>query len=204
MSDIRRDENGAYTWVYELHLMRNPVVLLVLLKIFFWIIFSLWTLMTLASVLRGHLTWRALWTDARMMLLICAFMAALTLVGYTVYAAVMGWRYIVVFTMDDRGIEHRQLPQQFEKAEGLAAVSAALGARAGRLSAAGAGLNAMGHDRMFTEFCHVRRVKAVRGLHTIKLTEGLEHNQIYVPQEDFDFVLDYILARVPARAKRKV
>lgn len=49
----------------------------------------------------------------------------------------------------------------------------------------------------YTDFQRVRRVVARPRLHLIKVNERLEKNQVYVPREDFDFVLDFIRSHCP-------
>ena len=48
---------------------------------------------------------------------------------------------------------------------------------------------------MYTTFECVRKVRLYPRRCTIKLTEGLSHNQVYAAKEDFDFVRDYIVSR---------
>ena len=55
---------------------------------------------------------------------------------------------------------------------------------------------------MTSEFRVVRKVKAVRWMHLIMVNEFLSRNQVYVEDEDFDFVYDYISKHCP-KAKIK-
>ena len=48
-----------------------------------------------------------------------------------------------------------------------------------------------------SDFDKVRRVKANRRQHLIKVNQTLERNQVYVTEEDFDFVLDFIRKHCP-------
>ena len=52
-------------------------------------------------------------------------------------------------------------------------------------------------DMSTSEFAKVKKVKANKALHTIWVNHLLERNQIYAEDADFDFVLQYILERVP-------
>ena len=115
--------------------------------------------------------------------------------GYSLYAAYMSGKYCVLFEMDEKGINHKQFPSQAKKAGKIAGLATAAGAASGNLAAAGAGMNA--RTEMYSEFSRTRRVKAYRRRKLIKVNGILSRNQVYTEPEDFDFVLDYINARVP-------
>ena len=54
-----------------------------------------------------------------------------------------------------------------------------------------------------TPFKKVRKIKALRRRHLIKVDELLTKNRIYVEDpEDYEFVLDYISKRCPKAKKR--
>ena len=46
-----------------------------------------------------------------------------------------------------------------------------------------------------SEFVHVRRVKARRRFNLIKVNQLFDKNQVYVADEDFDFVYNFIKSR---------
>ena len=50
---------------------------------------------------------------------------------------------------------------------------------------------------MYTEFTDVRFIRPARGRNTIYVN----NNQVYVPDEDFDMVLDFIRGRCPNARK---
>ena len=52
----------------------------------------------------------------------------------------------------------------------------------------------------YSVYASVRHVRANRAMHVIHLKQRLERNQIYAADADYDFVLDYILKRVPVSA----
>ena len=60
-----------------------------------------------------------------LVLMLLLGMTALVGVSYLIYAAVMGWRYVVEFEMDDRGLVHRQVASQARKARKLGLAAAA-------------------------------------------------------------------------------
>ena len=97
--------------------------------------------------------------------------------------------------MDEERIVHMQMPRQFEKAKVIGWLTALAGGNAGSPATAGIGLNILNKNKSTCAYSRVKKVKAVRSRHVIYVSEGLEHNQIYADDPDFDFVMDYISAR---------
>ena len=59
----------------------------------------------------------------------------------------------------------------------------------------GQGLLISSKNTQSSDFSYVRSVKGLPRRNTIKLSEVLSHNQVYVEKEDFDFVWSYITSR---------
>ena len=129
------------------------------------------------------------------MLVALAIMAGLTLLGVLFLAVLYGGKYVVLFEMDEQEIKHIQLPRQVKKAQAISLLTTLVGLAAKKPTAAGAGLLASGKTSSTSEYAHVRRVIPRRSLHLIKVNQLLNKNQIYVPEEDFDFVYDFIKSR---------
>ena len=190
--DVVLCDDGKYRWVYELNLLTNPTVFLLVWKILFFIFLGIFAVVLASDAIRYGAAKLA--ENLRFLLYFFLGMTAVTALGYLLYAAVMGGKYCVMFEMDEKGVNHRQMPHQVKKAQALADLTALAGLAAGRPGVAGAGLNAS-RTEMYTAFADVRRIKAYPARRLIKLNERLSHNQVYAGQEDFDFVLDYITAR---------
>ena len=199
-SSIVVDENGVYRWVYEFNLFTNPTILLTVIKIFLGIIVALIVfgvvLMVpdLAGGYAGAEDVAGMFVSGGGMALL---FIVLTIVGYVIYAFMNGGKYCVVFTMDDEGIMHKQLPRQFEKAQVVSALNVIAGAASGNLSQTGMGILTATHDTTSSNFASVRSVKGSRALRVIKVNEPLAKNQVYVEPGDYDFVFGYIRERCP-------
>jgi len=89
------------------------------------------------------------------------------------------------------------MEKQYKKAQAIGWLTAMAGAAAGKPGAAGTGLLAATKQETVTEFSKVKKMKVLRGLHTIKLDGLLNHNQIYANGEDYDFVVEYIKEIIP-------
>ena len=194
--EIRLCDDGKYRWVYELNLIKNPVIAFTVFKIFAGIILAGWIIFGFfIYVIHGD--WEGLWGMTKAMLIALAIFAVLTILGVLVVAWIYGGKYVVLFEMDEKQIKHIQLPRQFKKAQALGILAALAGAASGKPSVAGAGLLAASKQSSTSVFENVSRVKARRCLNLIKVNQLLNHNQIYVPKKDFDFVFNYIKSRCP-------
>ena len=191
---VRLCADGKYRWRYEMNMLTNPTIFLTVFKVFFFIILVGFVVFGFfIYVIHGD--WEGLWGMAKAIGLVLAIFFGLTVLGVLLAAIIYRGRYIVLFEMDEKGIVHMQAPEQFKKAQKLAAVTAIAGAGCGSLSTAGAGLMAASKNASISEFAKVRRVKPRRWLHVIKVNMLFERNQIYVSSEDFDFVYNFIKSR---------
>lgn len=187
---ILRCADGKYRWAYDLPLLKNPTLFLLVWKIFFFILLGIFAVVIVVDLID--------WGDAARLLNNLKFlgyfligMTVLVGLGYLLYAATMGWRYSVVFEMDEHGVNHRQQPQQAKKARKLAALTTLAGMASGNLTTMGVGVNAA-RTEMYTEFSRVRKIKTYPRRHLIKVNERLSHNQVYADGEDFVFVEQFI------------
>ena len=119
------------------------------------------------------------------------------LISYLIVVWMNGGKYVVNFTMDEKRLIHEQVPVQYERARKVGILAALVGIFAKRPVAAGAGALAASRDTSVSVFDKVRRIKPRRGQNLIKVNQSLERNQVYVPDEDFDFVLDFIRKHCP-------
>lgn len=195
--------DGVYRWIYEFRMMRNPTILFTIWKIFGGIIIGIWLFDIVLMLFDGDLTVDSILSHSGIFALILLGMAVLSFFAYLIVAAQYGWKYIVLFEMDEHSVTHTQMQKQFEKAQALGWLTAAAGLLTGSPAMAGAGINVAIHNSISSEFGKVKNIKVRRGRHTIYVNEMLEKNQVYAEPADFDFVLDHISARLPAGAARK-
>lgn len=191
---VRLCDDGKYRWVYEMNMLTNPTIFLTVFKIFLYIILAGWLIFgTFLYLIHGD--FEGFLDMSKGMLVALAIMAVLTLLGVLFLAALYGGKYVVLFEMDEREIKHIQLPRQVKKAQAISLITTLVGLAAKKPTTAGAGLLAAGKSSSTSVYANVRRVVARRNLHLIKVNQLLNKNQIYVPDEDFDFVYEFIKSR---------
>ncbi len=194
--------DGVYRWAYEYKLMRNPTILITIFKVMVLSVGIAAALVLMIDLFTGLFTGDF---DAELFvsvittfLIALPFILLLSFIGYVIYAAMSGWKYCVMFEMDENGITHTQFDKSLELGELMKRISV-IAASIGIVSqAVSAGL--LIRTSMRTEFDRVTKIKAKKNRKTIYLNAGLYHNQVYAGAADFDFVLGYIKERLPAEA----
>lgn len=184
-------QDGVYRWVYELSMLKNPAILLTLLKIFGAIIGGMWLLLNIMDGFSSFLE------TTKVMAFILAGVLVLILISYLVVAAMYGGKYCVLFEMNENEIAHIQLPAQFKKAQVAGWIAMLAGAIAGNPVATGAGILAASRNKLTSRFKDVRSIKPDPARHIIKLNGTLKANQIYIDDAGFDFVLNFIRSNCP-------
>ena len=196
--------DGVYRWIYEFAMLKNPTILFTIWKIFGGIIAGIWLFLQLLTLIDGDMSAERFLGDTGIFAVIAAGAFVLSFLAYLIVAAGYGWKYIVIFEMDENGVTHTQMQQQFKKAQAVGWLTAMAGLLTGSPAIAGAGINTAVHDSIHTDFAKVKKIKVRRGRNTIYVNEALYKNQVYASAEDFDFVLDHIKERIPTLSVGKV
>ena len=194
--NLKKSDDGTYRWVYEFDMLKNPIILLTVLKIFLIVLVGIWVVFGLFRIGNDGFV-GAFALQTKELLIPAAILFGLSIAAYIILACIYGWKYCVLFEMNETGIRHIQMEKQYKKAQAIGWLTAMAGAAAGKPGMAGTGLLAATKNEQATEFIKVKRMRSFRAFHTIKLDSLLNHNQIYAEPEDFDFVLEYISKRIP-------
>lgn len=195
--------DGKYRWVYELSMLKNPMILMSVVKV----------LLISGCIVAGYVLILRLFSggpvfskmsDMDRMGVTVAGIAVIfcILIAYLVVAASKGYKYCVLFEMDEEGVVHRELPKSFRKTQALSLLTVMAGLAANRPGVAGAGLLAASKTSLASTFSQVKSVHVMRLFHTIKVSEPFAKNQVYAAEADFDFVLGYIREHVPEKAMK--
>lgn len=191
-------DDGKYRWIYPFNMWKNPTILILVYKIFFWLFIGLGIFIMILNWEHIHWdNWELLWEDTWPFLVFFGVFLVLVFLGYAIVAGMYGGKYTILFTMDEHGVNHEQIPEQAKKAQKLGAITALAGAAAGRPGIVGMGINTAARTSMYSTFADVRSVKRGRWGNVIKIREILSNNQIYARDEDYEFVYNYIREHCP-------
>ena len=190
--------DGKYRWTYEISMFRNPTIFVLVWKVMFIAFATVFLFVMCLEHCAKHLDAAHRVFDCKAFGIGLAGMTVLAAVVYLLLAAVLGGKYIVDFTMDEKGVLHDLTPAQAKKVIKLAAVRYSVDAASGRIS--GFGIRGIPlRTYLYTEFARVKKVVPVPRWDLIKIRQTLKRNLVYALPEDFEFVLSYIRAHVPGR-----
>ena len=190
--EVRLCSDGKYRWAYEMNLLKNPTIFFTVLKVMMISIGIVWLFGLVIGIGDMSLDYFLFWTKLTGIMIGLFFV--LTIIGVLIPAAILG-KYVVLFEMDENEVVHIQMPRQVKQAEVIGFITVLVGAMAKNPTTMGAGLLAASKSRSSSEFANVRRVKAYRKRNLIKVNQLFNKNQVYVADEDFDFVYNYIKSR---------
>jgi hypothetical protein len=184
--------DGKYRWIYEVPMLKNPSIIIDVFKVVGISLGIVWLFMVLLSVYDGDFSLESLLDTSMVFVGLMLVFAVIVFLAYVILAWHYGWKYVVLFTMDKSEIVHQQMPYQVKKAQVLGALAAMIGGAAGNLGMVGTGVLAASRTTSTSTLVRVNRLIPVRRMNLIKVNQKLHKNRIYVPDEDFDFVYDFL------------
>lgn len=189
--------DGKYRWVYEFDMLRNPSMIILVLKVFGISILIVGAFLIILSLYDGDSLQEIIHFEGKLILIMCGIFIPLAIVSYLILAATFNWKYVVLYEMDEEGIECRQLKKQVKKSKAIGFITTMMGIATGNPTTMGAGLLAATRSTSYSTFSSVKAVKPYPRRNLIKVNEPFFFNQIYVEDEDFDFVFSYIRSHCP-------
>ena len=193
--------DGVYRWVYAVDMYRNPAIFLTLLRCLGMAAAIIGIFGVFMMVVSGDWRYMSLsidWDENKYGILALFVFLLVVMVSYLIVAKSYGGKYIVLFEMDETKVVHTQMKSQFDKAAAFGWFTTVVGALSGNLSMAGLGLVNATRDSMISMYSEVRKVIPSRRMHLIRVNNLLQHNQVYVCDEDFDLALQYLQEHVAA------
>jgi len=201
-SRVKLYPDGKYRWVYEVPMLKNPTILFDVYKVLGISFGIVWLFNVLLISCEDGLNLRNLWSFTSGFLILMLVFLVIGYVAYFIVAWSYGWKYIVLFTLDEKEVVHQMMPRQMGKAKVLGALTALVGSVAGKPGVMGAGVLAASRSTSTSVLANVARLVPRRRLHLIKVNQLLNKNRVFVPDEDFDFVYNFLCQHCP-KAKKK-
>lgn len=193
--------DGKYRWVYEMNMLKNYSILFDVWKVFGISMIIIILIFAIISLFDGDFDLDSvsgmLISIGVATLIICV----LSIIGYLVYAAISGWKYVVLFIMDEKEVVHQQMPKTVKKGQLIGDLTILLGGLAGRPGVVGTGLLAKARTSLSSTLADVKRLIPCRWMNLIKVNQLLSKNRVYVKDEDFDFVYNFLCEHCPKAKK---
>ncbi|MBQ3860234.1 MAG: hypothetical protein II779_06885 [Clostridia bacterium] len=195
------EASGAkYRWTYEMSLFKNPTVFLATAKAMGIAVAITIFILGLISLFADGFSADSFRFVGELVLILGGIFAVLLVLGYLLYAAIMGGYYVVDFTMDEKTVVLSQSAKQAKKAENIGTAAMIMGAITHNRGAVSAGYNSAIRSTTTTEFSHVKKAVVDKKHSVIKLhTVGWDH--VYADGEDFEFAAGWIRSHVPEAAE---
>ena len=185
-------QDGKYRWVYEVNLLTNYSILFDVWKVFGISIVIIIILFTIIFLFTGELSLDIFIGMGKGVFFSAAILAVLSILGYLLYAAISGWKYVALFIMDEKEVTHQQMPREVKKGQIIGALTILAGLASGRPGVIGTGILSQSRSSMTSTLANVKRLIPSRRMNLIKVNQLLAKNRVYVNDEDFDFVYDFL------------
>lgn len=191
---------GKYRWQYKTGLFETPRIFLKTAKVLLIAIAVTMLIIALISLIADGFTKESLAFLGKLALIMLGIFAVLLVLGYLLYAAIMGGQYVADFEMDENELVHSVSAKQAEKAKNIGILTALMGLFAHNRGAVSAGYLSASRTSSATEFKRVKKVVVNRKKGVIRL-KSVGWNEAYADGEDLDFVSNWIRERVPQTAE---
>ena len=188
------DYKGKYRWVYELPMLKSFFLLFEVWKVLGLSAMIVVFFMSVVSLVQGGGP-SAMIFNMEMGALVFGIMFVLSIPAYYIVTKANNGKYTVLFEMDDSGIDHIQIKTDKAKALDLLVTFTGVATKSRTTTAAGM-LSATGGS-LYSRFSEVRRIRAYPKKHLITLSGRFMENQVYVDDEDFIKVYEYIVHHCP-------
>ena len=196
--------DGKYRWIYELNILKNPVILITIWELFGGVILVQIIFSLILEAIDGNISsWFNEYVLSPGVITAPAILFGFSFIVFAVYGCVCGWKFIVLYEMDDNGVNHIQMPRHFDRSMALSWVTAMAGVGDSSFSTSGAGILAASKFVSTSNFEYVKTVIRKKGLHFIKVAEIFEKNRVFVDEADFEFVWEFITRQCPKARIRK-
>lgn len=191
--NIVRCPDGKFRWMYELPMLSNPTILITVLKVVGLTFGILIGMFFIIDLIGGNMD--AFVGSLPVLLIVFGVFLVLAIISYLIIVLINGGKYIVLFEMDERGVDHIQAPRQYKKAHAIKLLGALAGIASPNIPAGtGIALLIGTSNVQSSTWNRVVSVRPVRNRHVIYVDEALLKNQVYAADCDYDFVLNYILS----------
>lgn len=188
---VTKYADGKYRWIYDLDMKKNKSILnttIIVVLIAYCV--PLILLMGIFAF-EGNLI-----TAARevlpIYLMVGLVLIVITYFSYMIVGHYYKWTMSFMYEMDEDGVYFKRFGDDKEKSETIGKLSAMVGMMTGNYGLVGGGINLATGGAAYSKFSKVRSIKAIPEQDLIEVNSLFLHNSVYVYQEDYDFVKEYI------------
>ena len=193
---VRLFPDGTYRWICEVNMYKDTFIIGTLLKVAVGVVVGIWFVLGIADGFENFLQ------NLTVMLIFLGSAVALVLLSYLIIALVRGGKYKALYEMDEKGIDFTQLPREVRNPQAVANARTVADLVGGKLGSLTKSVLADQTNSIETSFEKVRSIRPCPKKHLIRLNAPMSNNRIYTREDDYQFILDYILLHCP-QARQK-
>ena len=187
---VAQSPDGKYRWACEVCLLTNISFLLHTLKVFTFVGIGLAVFMSVIRLFMGHPLGDIV--VAAGILMLGAW--GLAGVSYIIYVFIRGFRFTVCYTMDEKQVREQFTPARLTKIPDDKGLKGLINVLSSRPGLPGWGfVYATGESTSTMPLARVKNVKPRRWLRHVKVSLGIDSLRVFVPEEDFDFVYQFLV-----------
>ncbi len=192
--EILQDKRGKFLWISEVPMGKSFFLLFEVWKVLGISAAVVWLIILITGLLSGA-GFSSFTTAFAAIGIAFGIIFVLSIPAYWIVTKANNGTYTVLFEMDDSGIDHIQI--KTEKAKALDLLTVFLGSAAKNRTTTAAGILSTTGGSLYSRFSKVRKIRAYPKKGLITLSGALFRNQVYVDEENFEYVYDYIKRRCP-------
>lgn len=191
--------DGKYRWIHERSYYKIPLLMIFIMKSVAVLIALIWLVFVLVN-LGEESYWKegGFKNTTIIFAIIMVVTMILIVIGYLIYAKKKGGKYFMIHEMDEEGIRYITLPTTTDLAGAEALLEPLSDTkdtdRADDALAEAASI-------AYSEFRKVKVVRAFPEWSVVRLKEKLISTEVYLSDEHYRFVLEYIASHVSEKAK---
>ena len=194
-------EDNKYRWVYVLSAWKNPAVFRTVAIVCAIAYFAPLIILIGIFTANGQLA-SAMKEILPIYMIIGLVLIVIVIVCYYAVGKYYGGKFTFLYEMDENGITFRRFEGDEEKTQNIADLAVFTGLLTKNAGLVGAGMSTSINDTAYSNFSKIYTISADEKTDMIALTSFLLYNQIFVPKEDFEFVLSFIESHSGKTAKR--
>ena len=187
---VKKYDDGKYRWVYELNLKEDKSILNVVIKAVILAIVVPYLLLAGYTYFQGNL--QAMRDITPVFALVGIAVIIIAFISYFAVTKYYKGYFTFLYEMDEDGIWFRRIESDKENTETIGKLAAFTGALIGNIGLFASGLNTAGNHDAYSDFKKIYSIKSRPRDHLIVLTSFFLFNYIYVNEEDYNMVLEFI------------
>lgn len=192
---IKETGTNHYTWVYDMNLLKEPIVFVTVLKILILSIQVPVLLLLILALFEGNLQ-SDIGKIFMVELVLLGIVFLLSVVGYyLIYMPIHGVRYLILYEMDAYKIRFIESGKHQKRNQIFNYIGIAAGFMIGDMTVVGASLLANARRQMTTEYKDILKIIIYKRRYIKLISKDMTRNLICYEAGDQEFIVNFIKGR---------